>query len=270
MWVDTHCHLSSPEFDTDRDELWKSAREAGVSALVLPAVDIDDCAAAAACAARYPGVLPAYGLHPFYAAQMDEDDLARLAFLLERDRPCALGEIGLDGIRQDIDPERQKALFLAQLRLARQFDLPVLLHARRALDVALACLRQTRVKGGIAHAFNGSGEQARQLLRLGFCLGFGGVLTYPGSRRIRAMAVALPETALVLETDAPYLPPRWLREKEKARAAPRNTPAELSGIGRRLAALRNVAPEHLAAVTRKNAEALLPELAAQNQSALSE
>ncbi|MDR3323965.1 MAG: TatD family hydrolase [Zoogloeaceae bacterium] len=245
MWIDSHCHLDAPEFDADRDAVWQAARAAGVAEALVPAVCLSNCAAVTACCARYPGCLPAYGIHPLYVMAAQEADLAALADYLMRHRPVALGEIGLDAYVPNVDFARQEFFFAAQLELAQEFDLPVVLHGRRALDLLLKHLRRIRVKGGIAHAFNGSRQQADMLIGLGFRLGFGGALTYPGSTRIRRLAEELPAESLVLETDAPDIPPRW-------RSGQRNTPAEIPAIARELAALRGMTEAELAALTTTN------------------
>jgi TatD DNase family protein len=244
-WIDSHCHLQAPEFAADRDVVWSAARATGVDGAILPAVNLADCAAADACCARYARIFPAYGIHPLFVDTAKEAHLARLAKKLERARPLALGEIGLDGWVTNADISRQTLFFTAQLALAHDFDLPVILHVRKAVDAVLKHLRRFRVRGGIAHAFNGSRQQADEFLRLGFKLGFGGSLTYPGSRRIRALAQTLPGEAIVLETDAPDMPPRWL-------APQRNHPAELPAIGRVLAELRATSTSAIVRLTRQN------------------
>jgi TatD DNase family protein len=244
-WIDSHCHLQALEFAADRDSIWSAARAAGVTGALLPAVSLADCAAVDACCARYPGVCPAYGFHPLFVVNANEAHLAQLAEMLARNRPLALGEIGLDGREKNADFSRQRLFFTAQLALARDFDLPVLLHARKAMDAVLQQLRRFGIRGGIVHAFNGSRQQADEFLRLGFKLGFGGSLTYPGSRRIRALAQTLPDEALVLETDAPDIPPHWLSRQ-------RNRPAELPAIGCVLAELRAKSVANIAILTYQN------------------
>jgi len=267
MWFDTHCHLSAPEFAGDCDAVWRAARDAGVRGMLLPAVDLRDCEEVARLVERVPGSLPAYGIHPFFVTEAGDEGaaLAHLSELLKKNPPVAVGEIGLDGTKKE-DWARQERFFLAQLKLARKYDLPVVLHVRGAVDAVLRGLRQVRVQGGIAHAFNGSREQAEAFLKLGFKLGFGGSLTYPGSRRIRALAVDLPLEAIVLETDAPDIPPIWLRgERENQGKSqgekPRNTPAELPRIGGVLAGLRGLDIETLAFQTSANARAIFACLA---------
>ncbi|MCM8621384.1 MAG: TatD family hydrolase [Candidatus Accumulibacter sp.] len=258
MLIDTHCHLAAAEFAADRDDLVAAARLAGVSSIVVPAVDVTSFAKVHDCCACYAGCAPAYGIHPLYVQQAGPDDLATLRDWLARasdgpQRPLALGEIGLDFFVADRQVERQESFFVEQLRIARDLELPVLLHVRRAVDQVLKNLRRIRVTGGIAHAFNGSRQQAEEFIRLGFKLGFGGALTYPGSTRIRRLATTLPLDAIVLETDAPDMPPAWL-------AGRRNTPEQLSRINAMLAELRGIDASELAKVTAFNALEVLPRL----------
>lgn len=255
MWVDTHCHLDAAEFAADRDAVAARARAAGVDLVIVPAVLPDLFAEGRACCRHYPGSHPAYGIHPLYVDRAQPQDLDILAEWLAREPAVAVGEIGLDFYHVDSDRERQQYYFDAQLALARRCELPVLLHVRRAVDAVIAGLRRQRVRGGIAHAFNGSRQQAEQLIDLGFCLGFGGSLTFAGSRHIRELAATLPLSAIVLETDAPDIPPAWL-------AGARNEPAELPRIAHELAALRGVTPSELAIANRANALRVLPRLVA--------
>jgi TatD DNase family protein len=182
-----------------------------------------------------------------------EADLAVLHTWLGREQPLAVGEIGLDGYVTDVDPVRQEFFFVEQLKLAREFDLPVLLHVRRAVDQTLKHLRRIRVRGGIAHAFNGSRQQADEFIKLGFKLGFGGTMTFSGSTRIRRLAAELPLDAIVLETDAPDIPPAWL-------GGGRNVPGELPRIADVLAELRGVSRADIAAASSAAARAVMPGL----------
>ena len=251
MLIDTHCHLDAAEFDADREAVHAAARAAGVETIVVPAVEVSAFARTRETVSRYPGCVAAYGIHPLYVMQAADDDLAALRQWLLAERPVAVGEIGLDLYVADIDPARQEHFFVEQLRLARDFDLPVLLHVRRAVDVVLKQLRRFKVRSGIAHAFNGSRQQADEFIKLGFALGFGGAMTYDGSTRIRELARHLPLEAIVLETDAPDIPPAWLN-------GGRNTPAELPRIAAVLAELRELPVAELAQRTAANARAVLP------------
>jgi TatD DNase family protein len=272
MWIDTHCHLDAPEFDADRLGVVQRARTAGVKQLVLPAVAVPHFDSVRALAHEH-GLAYALGIHPLYLEQAEEHDLDRLAQALRTHagdrRLVAVGEIGLDYFVPGLDRERQERFYIAQLKLARDAGLPVILHVRRSADALLKGLRRVTVRGGIAHAFNGSAVQAAQFLARGFALGFGGAMSFERALQIRELARTLPETALVLETDAPDIPPQWLYRTAAARAADnepgrqsRNEPAELPRIGAVLAGLRGWTAEHTATVTAANAQAALPRLAA--------
>lgn len=242
MLIDSHCHLDAGEFDADRSEVMAAARAAGVHRLVVPGVSIPTFDRVRDCCRTYPGCVAAYGIHPLYVDQAPEGALSILEQWLVREGPVAVGEIGLDHFLPAADRERQAWFFQEQLKLARKHDLPVLLHVRRAVDPVLKYLRRIPVRGGIAHAFNGSRQQADAFIGLGFALGFGGALTFGGSTRIRQLAATLPLDAIVLETDAPDIPPAWLSRG-------RNTPAELLPIATILAELRGVPLAAVAAQT---------------------
>lgn len=249
MLIDTHCHLDAPEFAPDRAGVVARARAAGVSTIVVPGITEATFAETVATAREYDCRL-ALGMHPIYLAEHQESHLALLRDWVEREKPVAIGEIGLDFFIPGLDAARQWELFIAQLKIARDFDLPVLLHIRRAQDQVLKALRQVGVTGGIAHAFNGSRQQADAFIKLGFKLGFGGALTYPRALNIRRLAAELPLEAIVLETDAPDMPPEWISQG-------RNEPAQLPRIAMALAELRGLSLEQLALATGINAAAIL-------------
>lgn len=254
MLVDTHCHLDAAEFDADRDAVANSATAAGVGRIVIPAVERANFGAVASVCRDHAACVAAYGIHPMYVDRAREDDLDVLRETVARELPLAVGEIGLDRFVESRDEARQELFFSAQLRIARDAGLPVLLHARRAIDPVLRLLRQCPVPGGIVHAFNGSRQQADEFIRLGFKLGFGGAMTFPRALRLRALAATLPLDAIVLETDAPDMSPEW-------RVGARNTPDQLPRIALTLAGLRGIAVEQLVAATSRNAIAVLPCLA---------
>ena len=267
-WIDSHCHLDAPEFDADRAAVLARARAAGVGLLVLPAVRTAHFESVRELAHVHQ-LAYALGIHPLYVDQAADEDLARLADALARHRDdprlVAVGEIGLDGFVPGLDWARQQHFYTAQLKLARASGLPVILHVRRSADALLAGLRRIEVAGGIAHAFNGSRVQADLFVGLGFSLGFGGTLSFERSLQIRRLATDLPDTALVLETDAPDIPPQWLYRTAAQRAGSaqgRNEPAELPRIGAVLAGLRGWSLAETAAITSANARAALPRLAA--------
>lgn len=267
VWIDTHCHLDAPEFAVDRLSVRARAAQAGVAHCVLPAVCVDHFEGIRALA-HQGGDSYALGIHPLYTPAAHESDLERLdqALTAHRDDPrlVAVGEIGLDHFVRGLDRQRQNFFYIEQLRLARHHGLPVILHVRRSADALLAALRRIPVTG-IAHAFNGSLQQARAFVDLGWRLGFGGALTYERALQIRRLATDLPLSALVLETDAPDMPPHWIYRTAQARAQGqaqgRNAPEQLPAIGAVLAGLRGLAPQALAEATCANAIAALPRLA---------
>jgi len=268
MWTDSHCHLDAPEFAADRAAVVQRARAAGVSRLVLPAVEVAHFAALRDLAHNVDAAY-ALGIHPLFVDRASDDDLARLQQALAEHRHdprlVAVGEIGLDHFVPGLDRARQMHFYVAQLKLARSAGLPVILHVRRSADHLLQGLRRVPVAGGIAHAFNGSTAQAQRFVDLGFKLGFGGAMTFDRALQIRALAASLPAHAVVLETDAPDIPPHWLYRSAADRAAGathRNEPAELPRIGAVLAGLRGWTLADTAAITSANVLAALPRLAA--------
>ena len=252
MLIDTHCHLDAIEFDADRDAVVARAGAVGVTRIVVPAVERANFDTVAALCRQTPGCSPAYGIHPMYVDRAHPEDLEALREILRRGNPVAVGEIGLDLFIAERDDERQEYYYVEQLKIAREFDLPVVLHVRRAIDPILKLLRRIRVPGGIAHAFNGSRQQADEFIKLGFKLGFGGAMTWPRATHLRELAATLPLESLVLETDAPDISPSWLGKG-------RNEPAELAAIAREIAMLRRMETPALIAATAANAKAALPQ-----------
>ncbi len=274
-WIDTHCHLDAPEFATDVAAVRARARERGVVHCVLPAVQVAHFEATRALAHQF-GDSYALGIHPLYVKAAHDGDLARLDAALAEHRHdphlVAVGEIGLDYFVPELceSPlrERQEYFYVEQLKLARKHGLPVILHVRRSADMLLKGLRAVGQGGhrwsGIAHAFNGSLQQAQAFLSLGLKLGFGGALTYERAQNLRRLAAELPLEAIVLETDAPDMPPHWLyttaEQRAAGRAQGRNEPGELPRIAEVLAGLRGMQAPLLAQQTRRNAQAALPRL----------
>jgi TatD DNase family protein len=269
MWIDTHCHLDAPEFDADRDAVVARAVAAGVAGIVIPAVEAANFQAVRGLAGRH-GAAYGLGIHPLCVDRAAEGDLEilRQALALHAADPrlVAVGEIGIDHFVPGLDRGKQEAFYAAQLKLARQAGLPVILHVRRSADTLLKHLRRIDVPGGIAHAFNGSDQQAKAFVDLGFKLGFGGALTFDRALQIRRLAQTLPLGALVLETDSPDIPPHWLyrtaAERAQGLATARNEPGELPRIAQVLAELRGLPLQALAEATTANAHAALPRLAA--------
>jgi len=266
-WIDTHAHLDAPELAHDVDAVREQARAQGVVHCVLPAVERSNWDSVRLLAHRH-GDSYALGIHPLYTGRAQDEDLELLAHTLQQHRAdprlVAVGEIGLDYFVPGLDAERQQRFYREQLVLARRFDLPVILHVRRSADSLLKALRQVKVRGGIAHAFNGSLQQAQAFVALGFKLGFGGAVTYDRALQLRRLAAELPLGSLVMETDSPDIPPHWLytTAAERAQGQPqgRNTPAELPRIAQVVADLRGMAVADLAQVTTANACAALPGL----------
>jgi len=244
--IDTHCHLDVAAFDADRRQVLDRARQQGVRRMVIPAVDADHWAGLIRLCQSEQALFPALGLHPAYLQAHRQEHISALEREIEKQRPVAVGEIGLDYFIRELDREKQQALFEAQLEVARDAGLPVILHVRKAHDQVLSTLRRIRVSGGTAHAFNGSLQQARQYIEMGFKLGFGGMLTYQRSNRIRRLAEDLPVDAIVLETDAPDMVVADHRGE-------RNSPEYLPHCLRALADVRNEDADFLARQTTINA-----------------
>ena len=250
VFIDTHCHFDAAEFALDRDAEYARARAGGVNTQIIPAIALDNFVDVAAVCARYPGCLPAWGMHPMLIAAHRPEHLVQLREQIERHRPVAIGEIGLDFFIRGLDPATQEYFYVEQLKIARDYDLPVLLHSRKSVDLILKQLRRIGVRGGIAHAFNGSPQQAEMLIKLGFKLGFGGAFTWPRANNLRRLALDLPLESIVLETDSPDIPPVWIGKA-------RNSPAELPRIAETLAALRGIPVATVSAATTANARAVL-------------
>lgn len=251
MLIDTHIHLDAAEFDGDRDAVISAARLAGVCGFVIPAVCAANFQTVRELAQRLAGAAFSLGIHPLFTAQAADEDLSSLRLALRQGGACAVGEIGLDAYSGHPDLGRQEWFFVEQLKLACEFDLPVILHIRRAQDRVLKYLRRYRPRGGIAHAFNGSQQQADAFIDLGFKLGFGGAMSYAGSSRIRALAASLPLECLVLESDAPDMAPAWA-------AGQRNAPLHVARYAQLLADLRGISLAAIEAATRANADMVLP------------
>ncbi len=259
MLVDSHCHLDADAFDGDRIEVVARARRAGVTRQVVPAVDARGWPKLRDVCADDPGLFPAYGLHPMFLARHQPADIDELRRWLERERPLAIGECGLDYFVQDLDRDAQQPYFEGQLRLAREYGLPAIVHARRAVDAVIASIRKIGSEGahgqgeralrGVIHSFSGSRQQAEQLWEAGFMIGLGGPVTYPRAKRLRRLAATMPIQHLLLETDAPDQPDADIRGE-------RNEPGRLASVLATIAELRGEAPEAIAQATTRNAERL--------------
>jgi TatD DNase family protein len=263
MWIDTHCHLDAHEFGADSLAVARRAQAGGVAMIVIPAVERANFGVVAQLAADGANVSYALGIHPICVPQASEDDLLALRLAVQAamadPRFVAIGEIGLDFfiplLCEPAMREKQAHFFRAQLRIAREFGLPVLMHVRRSQDQVLKHVRQIQPAGGIAHAFNGSFQQAQMFIDLGFKLGFGGAMTFTRALQIRRLASTLPLDAIVLETDAPDISPAWIHPA-------RNSPEQLPAIGAALAELRGADVSVISHETARSALQAMPRLAA--------
>ena len=261
MWTDTHCHLEAPELADERDAIARRAAAMQVSRIVIPSIDRKSFAEVRQLAHRHPHCAYALGIHPTCTPDATEDDLRQLRSLLEEGmtdpRLVAIGEVGLDfyipGLKDGVLRDKQEYFYIEQLKMACDYGLPLLLHSRRAVDIILKHLRRIKTPGGVAHAFNGSFQQAESFIELGFMLSFCGTLTYERAQHLKRLATELPLEAIVIETDAPDLPPAWLKGQP-------NTPEMLPKIGAELAALRGITPKALAKATTRSALKVMPRL----------
>lgn len=262
MWIDTHCHLDAPEFSNSLDAVIQAASSKDVQAILLPAVRAVDFSNVKNLAHQYsqqiPGLVYTLGIHPLYTNQAQESDIEtlekRIIESLSDPRFVGVGEIGLDYFVEDLDPHKQEFFFNAQLDLAQKYQLPVILHVRRSQDAILKALRRRNITSGIAHAFNGSFQQAEQFIKLGFKLGFGGAATYERALQIRRLLKELPLDSIVTETDAPDIPPAWLRQEGIAF----NEPAFVARIAKELASIREADGVEFSAAVWRNAMQALP------------
>jgi TatD DNase family protein len=277
FWIDTHCHLDAPEFMHDVADVCARASAAGVRHCVLPAVCVGNFEAVRTLANTF-SYSYGLGIHPLAVADTQEQDLQTLdtELALRRSDPrlVAVGEIGLDYFVPEMQSaamrERQEFFYRAQLKLARKHDLPVILHVRRSADKLLKHLRELVPSAGrwhgIAHAFNGSEQQAAEFIKLGFKLGFGGAVTFEPALQLRRLAAELPLDAIVMETDSPDIPPHWVyktaAERADGHAQGRNEPGELPAIAQQVALLRGLPIEKLAQACSANAMHALPKLRA--------
>lgn len=257
MWIDSHCHLDAPEFDADRAEVVARSLANGVTAIVNLPGHVDHFEQAKLTRAHH-GTITGYGIHPMWVAgpggKSSRDDIATLRQWVEREKPDLIGEIGLDFFIPNFNQSEQEWFYLEQLKVARDFDLPVSLHVRRSQDVLLKHLRKIKVRGGFAHAFNGSAQQAAEFVKLGFCLGFGGTATFPQAQQIRRLLREVPLENIVVETDAPDIPPSFLGTMG---SRVRNSPEHLPRIGAMLADVREMSVESFAEATTRNVNRVL-------------
>jgi TatD DNase family protein len=262
MLIDTHCHLDAPEFDADREAVWQASLQAGLRAVVIPGVMADTFQPIMRWCAGHPQAVFALGWHPLFVDQAPETALQDLQQTIElvlagpqAHQLVAIGEIGLDFYITRDNQAHQEAMLEGQLQLARKFELPVILHVRSSIDTVLKYLRKHDIHQGIAHAFNGSRQQADAMAAQGLKMGFGGAMTWPRALRIRKLAAELPLEHIVLETDAPDIQPVWIGHQG------RNSPDQLKRIAEEMASIRRIEISQLIEMTGKNSLQVFPKLA---------
>lgn len=252
--TDTHTHLDFEDFDADRQAVLNHCQQLGVERMVVLGVYQRNLQRVWDLALSEPSVYAALGLHPIYLDEHLPEHLQQLRDLLAtlagHPKLCAVGEIGLDYYVESLDRQRQQNVFDAQLQMAADFNLPVLLHVRRSHADTIATLKRFRLKrSGIIHAFAGSAEEAREYIKLGFKLGLGGAATWPQALRMHRVIARLPLDSVVLETDSPDMAPAMFPGQ-------RNSPEHLPHICSALAALMKIPAEQLALASTENANAL--------------
>lgn len=254
-FIDTHCHLDFPDFNQDRDAVLEQAKQNAVRQIIVPAVSQSSWQRSIALCNQHDGCYLALGLHPVFIDQHRLAHLRELADLVTKHQPVAVGEIGLDYYLKKLDRKKQQTFFSEQLSIAKQFELPAIIHCRKAHDDCLKMLRDNAPEGGIIHAFNGSLQQAFKYIEIGFLLGFGGMLTYARSNKLRKLAAALPIEALVLETDAPDMTVAQHR-------GARNSPEYIPYIAKVIADIKEMSIEEVGENTTANARRVFAPLMA--------
>ncbi len=246
MLIDSHCHFDDRSFDQDRPDAWQRACDSGVMAQIIPAVTADDWTRVKTTCEEYPGLYPAYGLHPMFCHKHQDSDLQLLRNWIIQEHPVAVGECGLDFYIQNQDKQRQLELFEAQLEIAREFNLPVIIHARKAVEDVINSLRNTQGLRGVLHSYSGSMQQAERLIDMGFLMSFGGPVTYPNARHLLRLVAELPLESIMLESDAPDQPDNQHRGQ-------RNEPSYLPLILQRISEIRGQPSDIISAQTSANA-----------------
>ena len=254
MWIDSHCHMDNVLLYRNSEKVISASLSEGVERIIIPSVSKENFDKVIKMAVKYKQCAYALGFHPMHLNSFEDSDLELLEYYLSNNNSVAVGEIGIDLFVQKNNQTLQENVFLSQLKIAKKFDLPVIMHVRGAIDLVLKNLRKIKVRGGIAHAFNGSFQQADQLIELGFKLGFGGAMTYPRASHLQALAKELPMEAIVLETDSPDMPPAWLVNGES------NQPKELGKIAEFFCHLRGLEPSKTADIIRVNTIEAIPKL----------
>lgn len=254
LLIDSHCHLDFPDFEHDREAVIARSQTLGVQKMLVVGITRQHWSRVWNTVSNTDGLYAAFGLHPYFLAEHQDTDLQALREQLQgyQDQPklCAVGEIGLDFFLKDLDPARQIHLFEQQVAIAAEFNLPVIIHSRRANAQVTAILKKAKLPhAGIIHAFSGSYEEAMEYIKLGFLLGFGGAATWARATRLQAVLKRLPVESIALETDSPDMPPEWLTGQ-------RNSPEQLPQICQQLAQLYGISPAAFAAQTTANVRRL--------------
>lgn len=247
--IDTHCHIDLPIFDNDRDDIIKNCHKLGINQLVVPAIEANSWDNLLTITLQHSCLYPALGLHPVFINQHEASDISLLEEYVKKYNPIAIGEIGLDFFIENTDKKKQKEFFEDQLLVAEKNQLPVILHVRKAHDDVLSLLKVKNLPGGSCHAFNGSLDQAKRYIDLGFKLGFGGTMTYPNARKIRDLAKQIPLESIILETDSPDM-------SGFSHKGSRNQPDFIVDALNALSVIKNVSPEQIAMQTTANASEL--------------
>ncbi len=244
--IDTHVHIDDCQFDPDREKVIQRATDASVTGMVIPAVCAAHWPRIQRIANAYPHLFPTIGLHPLHTAEHTKEHLQCMEAELARQRFVAIGECGLDTFLPDHNIELQLEYFVAQLQLARQYKLPVIIHARKTVEQVILLLRTHGPEKGVVHSYNGSLQQAHRLIDLGYSLGFGGPITYPRARKLRALVTSLPMENMILETDAPFQP---IHDQPSAR----NEPANIQSVLTTFSQLRKAPAADIALASNQNA-----------------
>ncbi len=248
-FIDTHAHLDDPRFEHDLKAVIDRAHDVGIQQIIVPSIQASGWTKLQLLSQRFHRLLPAYGLHPMFMPQHSRAHVAKLHEWLVQDKPIAIGECGLDFYIPDHDKREQQWFFEAHLELASQFQLPVIIHARKSVEQVINTLRQFPTVTGVMHSFSGSQQQAERLIDRGLMLGFGGPVTYSRAHRLHALIKWLPLSALLLETDAPDQP-------DSTHHGERNEPAYLPTIIKAICSLKGIAQTELEATTTQNAQRL--------------
>ena len=252
--IDTHCHLDQPPLFDNIEKVIKQSVESDIEGIIIPSVSPENINKVIRVSQRFDMCFLALGYHPFYAEQVTVEDLKKLSLLLIEHNAVAVGEIGLDKFSDKNQLSIQEKVYKNQLDIADNLELPIIVHARGMIDHIIKHIRERKIKGGIIHAFNGSFQQAEHLIKLGFKLGFGGVITYERAKHIRSLAKNLPLESIVLETDAPDMNPSWLESMLP------NEPAQLKKISQIFCDLRGLEIREVASILKRNTIEALPKL----------